>query len=160
MFKRSTQILSAALVLVVFSAITFTYAQPSSGTNDSESIMSLTGLRFSKIFSLYGTPTDIYALRGDSSDDDGVMLDYDGFTFKVRNKIIEMALFWKDYTGAVKGFHIGDSKSKVIDKMGKTDNIHELSDGRTTYYWELSDYYFGVIFGKNDEAVTFKTESK
>ena len=145
MFKRSTQILSAALVLVVFSAITFTYAQPSSGTNDSESIMSLTGLRFSKIFSLYGTPTDIYALRGDSSDDDGVMLDYDGFTFKVRNKIIEMALFWKDYTGAVKGFHIGDSKSKVIDKMGKTDNIHELSDGRTTYYWELSDYYFGVI---------------
>ena len=160
MLKRATQIMSAALVVVVFSAISSSYAQPSSGNSDSESIMSLTGLRFTKIFSQYGTPVDIYALRGETSDDDGVMLDYTGFSFKIRNKVIEMALFWKDYTGTVKGFHIGDSKSKVIDKMGKTDNIHELSDGRQTYYWDLNDYYFGVIFDKNDEAVTFKTESK
>jgi len=88
------------------------------------------------------------------------MLDYDGFTFKVRNKVIVMALFWKEYTGAVKGLHIGDSKSFVTGKLGKTDNIHELSDGRTTYYWEMSDYYFGVIFDSTDAAVTFKTESK
>ena len=160
MLKRATQILFVAVIVVFSYPVSFAHAQPSSSNSDSETIMSLTGLRFPKIFTLYGTPDDIYALRGETTDDDGVMLDYNAFSFKVRNKIIEMSLFWKDYAGDVKGFHIGDSKSKVIDKMGKTDNIHELSDGRVTYYWELSDYYFGVIFDKNDEAVTFKTESK
>jgi hypothetical protein len=159
MLKRAILILPVALLLMILSS-TISLAQTSSGNTDSESILNLTGLRFTKIFSMYGTPTDVYALRGETADDDGVMLDYDGFSFKVRNKVIVMALFWKDYTGAVKGLHIGDSKSYVIGKLGKTDNVHDLSDGRTTYYWELSDYYFGVIFDSSDEAVTFKTESK
>lgn len=160
MGKRSILVIQVALLLLSFSAITSAFAQTSSGNTDSETIMGLTGLRFNKIFSMYGTPVDIYPLRGDTSDDDGVMIDYDGFTFKVRNKIIEMTLFWKEYTGAVKGFHIGDSKSYLIGKLGSTDNIHELSDGRTTYYWTMSDYYFGAIFDSNDKVVTFKTESK
>ena len=75
MFRRATQVFSAALALAAFTVLSSAYAQPSSGNPDSDSIMSLTGLRFTKIFSQYGTPLDIYPLRGDTSDDDGVMLD-------------------------------------------------------------------------------------
>ena len=125
MLKRAISILSVAFMFAIFSGNTAAFAQTPSGNSDSESIMSLTGLRFTKIFSIYGTPTDLYALRGDTSDDDGVMLDYQGFSFKVRDKVIEMALFWKEYSGAVRGLHIGDSKADVIAKLGTTDNIHE-----------------------------------
>jgi hypothetical protein len=123
-------------------------------------IIGLTGSRFTKIFSLCGDPADLYTIRGNTSTDDAVMVDYPSFGFKVKDKLVVMSIFWKEYTGSVKGFHIGDSKAAVIDKLGDTNNTYTNSDETVSYYWTMNDYYFGVVFDQSDHITMFKVEAK
>lgn len=150
--------MAASLAIVVIGL--FSYSSLRAQTSESSTIMDLVGGKFTKIFSTFGTPADLYTIRGASATDDYVVVDYPSFGFKVRNKIVHMAIFWKEYGGVVNGVRIGDKKSDILDKMGSTDDIQKNSDGSVSYFWPTKDYYFGVVFDENDKVTMIKVETK
>ncbi|MGC8596135.1 MAG: hypothetical protein ACP5US_11485 [Candidatus Kryptoniota bacterium] len=152
--------LSSAVVITLALISILLQTPARAQTSDASTIIDLVGGKFTKIFSTFGTPADLYTIRGTNAADDYVVVDYPSFGFKVRGKVVHMAIFWKEYTGGVNGIHIGDNKSDILNKMGNTDDIQKNSDGSVSYFWPTKDYYFGVVFDENDRVTMIKVETK
>ena len=72
--------------------------------------MEMCGSRLAKVFSKFGTPEDLVAVRGSDVDQDSVKLSYGEYGFQVRDKTVTVCFFWADWKGAVRGVSIGDAR--------------------------------------------------
>lgn len=84
--------------------------------DESEEIYSLIGMRLVKVFNKVGFPNDIYGTGVEGSYE--VILEYDGFYFKISNKSAILVGFANNYTKSIKGIYIGDERKKVEKKLG------------------------------------------
>jgi hypothetical protein len=149
-----------ALAAIAALAVTMVRAaDPGSGgiaPPTDEMIINACGTRLVKVFAKFGQPSDLYPYRGDTTDKDGVTMDYGLFTFSFRDKIIRSCFFWQQWTGTIKGIKMGDSRQDVEKALGtnhQTDKADAVSAGGD-YGFDLKD--LGVTlwfdFDQNDKV--------
>ena len=92
------------------------------------------------MFAQCGTPTDVYVIRGDTPAEDDVLCEYGAYSFRVRNKVIQICFFWADWKGPIRGIKIGDSREDVVKVLGTAPMTFKDKNGVVTAYgYELKD---------------------
>jgi hypothetical protein len=97
-------------------------------------IIDMCGGRLAKMFTQFGTPAELIAIRGKTSDKDYVLCDYGTYFFHVRKKVILACFFWSDWKGPIRGIKIGDSREDVVKVLGNAQITVKDKNGVVTAY--------------------------
>jgi hypothetical protein len=150
--------LTIALTLTAALAVTTVQAvDPGNGGNTAptdDAVINLGGASLAKVFAQFGTPSNVYAYRGSTPDDDGVTVDYDTFGFNVNNKTVCTCLFWSGWKGTINGIKIGQSRQDVENVLGTAHQVDKTvsQSAQGDFGFDLIDAVFWVDFDKNDKV--------
>jgi hypothetical protein len=127
-----------------------------------DTIIDLCGARLVRVFSRLGTPTDVFATRGDKAELDSVTLDYGSFGFRVRDKTVRACFFWSEWKDTVRGFRIGDGREQVVKALGNKYQAEKNNDGVDDYCYDLKDLdaMLWVDFDKDNKVVKVEVQLK
>jgi hypothetical protein len=154
-----------ALAAALCAVTTAFAADPKVADKDAPSdaaVIGMCGGRLAKVFHDFGTPVNVFVIRGNKLADDSVALDFGTFSLNVRNKTVVSCFFFKEWSGAIKGIKIGDSREQVIkvlgDKFGASKNKEGVDD--VSYDIKDNDALFWVDFDKDNKVVKVEIQLK
>ena len=114
------------ILLFIFAGMAFSQGRRTNPEPDE--IIDLHGKRLINMFETFGNPNDLYGYS-----DGGVMVRYESFGFHIKEKLIRMCCFFKEYTLPVNGIKIGETKTSIINTLGKPDRKADDKDGKIIY---------------------------
>ncbi len=115
-------------------------AAPAKAALTDAKIINSCGDALAKMFSRFGTPANLLAMRGDTPDDDDVLCDYGAYGFRVHNKVITVCFFWQQWKKTIRGIKIGDSRDAVVKLLGAAPITNKDASGAVTAYgYRLKD---------------------
>ena len=130
------------LVLLAAGSEAQNISTPAQESITDAAIINLCGARFSKMFALLGTPSNIRVDRRDTPEEDEVFCDYGtvGYGFEVRDKIIRTCYFFSAWKNPIRGVKMGFSREDVARVLGTAPIIVKDKNGAVTAYgYELKD---------------------
>src|SRR5262245_38687590 len=103
------------LTTLLLSSLSLSRADSPKAPPDEE-IINMSGARLVRVFKQFGTPQDVYPVRNGKDgkpEDDAAVLEYDGFSFDIKDKTVRRVTFFRAWTGTVKGVKIGDTREQA-----------------------------------------------
>jgi hypothetical protein len=113
---------------------------PAQGAPTDEAIINMCGGRLVKMFAQFGTPANVWAMRGSTPAEDDVFCHFGSFGFRVRNKTINTCFFFSRWKGPIRGIKMGDSRDDVVKVLGKPSiTVKDKNGVVTAYGYKLKD---------------------
>jgi hypothetical protein len=142
---------AALVILAATSGSAQETATPARTPINDEAIITMCGGQQAKMFALFGVPQELWADRGATEAEDDVFLGYGTFGFKVRDEVVRVSFFFKDWAGSIRGIRIGDSYAEVAKVLGDPPTTFKNKEGVITAYgYDLKD--LGAYFFTNFKA--------
>ena len=145
---RTTLACAVLIVLIAAGAEAQNAAGPAKKEVTDMMIINTCGDRLVKMFGQYGTPLDVVPIRGDTPDDDDVLVDYGTYIFRVHDRIVRFCFFRNEWPGTILGIKIGDSREDVEKVLGAPRTTFKDKNGvLTDYGYHMKD--LGIEFYAN-----------
>jgi hypothetical protein len=123
---------AALLAVAVGGAEAQGFITPASAPVSDATIISMCGGKMAKMFAQYGTPTQLWADRGATEEQDDVFLGYGAYGFKVRDNVVRVCFFFKGWMEPIRGIKIGDRYDDVARVFGNPRTTVKDKDGVVT----------------------------
>lgn len=121
---------------VAWAVVPATAADPGAGKAafSDESVIGACGGSVADMFARFGVPQDVVAARGQTAEEDDVLVDYGEILFRTRDQKVRCCFFLKSWKSTIRGIRIGDSREAVTQVLGKPQHIIRSKDHVETDY--------------------------